>query len=85
MDIGIINQLSQEALYVLLSISMPLLMIALTVGLFVSFFQALTQIQETSLTFVPKIVAIVIGMLVFTPFMVSKLQIFMDHIIQNII
>ena len=85
MDIGSVNQLSREALYVMLSISMPILSIALVVGLLVSFFQALTQIQETSLTFVPKIIAVSISMIMLAPYMVSKLQLFVDHIIQHII
>jgi flagellar biosynthesis protein FliQ len=85
MDIGIISQISREALYVLLATSLPILLIALFVGLIISFFQALTQIQETSLTFVPKIVAVSLSMILLIPYMLSKLSVFFDHIIQLII
>ena len=85
MDIGLISQISREALYVLLATSLPILLIALFVGLIISFFQALTQIQETSLTFVPKIVAVSLSMILLIPYMLSKLSVFFDHIIQLII
>lgn len=85
MDIGVISQISREALYVLLAISLPVLLIALFVGLIISFFQALTQIQETSLTFVPKIVAVSLSMILLIPYMLSKLSVFFDHIVQLII
>ena len=85
MDLGLISQISREALYVLLAISLPILLIALFVGLIISFFQALTQIQETSLTFVPKIIAISLSLILLAPYMLSKLSIFMDHIVQQII
>ena len=65
--------------------SMPVLLLALVVGLCISLFQALTQIQETTLTFVPKIVAVYFGMLVIMPYMFGKLKVFMDHIMQHII
>lgn len=85
MDLGVISQISREALYVLLAISMPILLIALIVGLLISFFQALTQIQETSLTFVPKILAIFLSLILLTPYMLGKLSVFTDHIMQLII
>lgn len=85
MDIGTVNQISKEAVYVLLSISAPVLFLSLTVGLIISFFQALTQIQETTLTFVPKMLVIYLSMLVFMPYMLSKLSVFTDHIMQQII
>jgi flagellar biosynthetic protein FliQ len=85
MDTGLFNELSREALYVLIAISSPVLILSLVVGLVISLFQALTQIQETTLTFVPKILTIYISMLVILPYMFSKLQIFTDHIMQHII
>ena len=85
MDLGTVAQISREALYVLLIVSMPLLLVSLVVGLIISFFQALTQIQETSLTFVPKIIAITLSMIFLMPFMLSRMMLFVDHIIQIII
>ncbi|MFK8040442.1 MAG: flagellar biosynthesis protein FliQ [Rickettsiaceae bacterium] len=85
MDISLLNEVSREAVYVLLAISWPVLLLALVVGLAISLFQALTQIQEQTLTFVPKIISIYIGMLTIMPYMFSKLQVFVDHIVQTII
>lgn len=85
MDVGLINQISREAIYVLFSISTPVLLLSLIVGLVISLFQALTQIQEATLTFVPKILSIYLSMLVLLPYMLSRLKIFMDHIMQVII
>ncbi|MFK7973426.1 MAG: flagellar biosynthesis protein FliQ [Rickettsiaceae bacterium] len=85
MDAGIVSEVSREAVYVLIAMSAPILMIALIVGLIISLFQALTQIQETTLTFVPKIIAVYFSMLFILPYMFSKLKIFVDHIMQHII
>ena len=85
MDVGSISEISREAVYVLLVVSSPILVVSLVVGLIISLFQALTQIQETTLTFVPKILTIYLSMLVILPYMLSKLKIFTDHIIQLII
>ncbi|MDP4709336.1 MAG: flagellar biosynthesis protein FliQ [Rickettsiaceae bacterium] len=85
MDPGFVGEIGREAVYVLVMTSMPVLLLALVVGLCISLFQALTQIQETTLTFVPKIIAVYFGMLVIMPYMFGKLKVFMDHIMQHII
>ncbi|NRB10774.1 MAG: flagellar biosynthesis protein FliQ [Rickettsiaceae bacterium] len=85
MDTSFIGEISREAVYVLIMMSSPILVIALVVGLLISLFQALTQIQETTLTFVPKIIAVYFGMIIILPYMFSKLKIFMDHIVQHIV
>lgn len=85
MDPGFVSEIGREAIYVLVMISMPVLIVALVVGLLISLFQALTQIQETTLTFVPKIVAVYFSMLAIMPYMFGKLKVFMDHIMQLII
>lgn len=85
MDIGAVSEISREAVYTLVMVSSPILIVALIVGLLISLFQALTQIQETTLTFVPKIIAVYFSMIVILPYMYSKLSIFMDHIVQRII
>lgn len=66
--------LAKEAIYVLLKTSMPPLLVALLVGLIISLFQALTQIQESTLTFVPKIVAILFSILLFGNFIYINLS-----------
>lgn len=68
LDIG------KEAIFVLMKISLPLMLVALVVGLTVSIFQALTQIQEMTLSFVPKIIAMFICLILFLPFMGSQLR-----------
>jgi flagellar biosynthetic protein FliQ len=73
-------EICREAVYVLIKLSMPILLIALAVGLLVSLFQALTQIQENTLSFVPKILAVFIALLFLTPYMVNTLKIFNEQI-----
>lgn len=85
MDPGFVGEISREAIYVLIMMSAPILGIALIVGLIISLFQALTQIQEQTLTFVPKIIAVYFSMLIILPYMFSKLKVFVDHIMQHII
>lgn len=85
MDPGFVGEIGREAVYVLIMTSMPVLIVALVVGLLISLFQALTQIQETTLTFVPKIIAVYFGMLVIMPYMFGKLKVFMDHVMQHIV
>jgi len=85
MDVGILGEITREAVYVLIAISAPILILSLVVGLVISLFQALTQIQETTLTFVPKILTIYLSLLLIVPYMIGRLKIFTDHIIQLII
>jgi len=68
----------------MLKIGAPTMMVALVVGLVISLFQALTQIQEMTLTFVPKIVAIVAALLLFMPFMLSSLTGFTQGLFDRI-
>jgi flagellar biosynthesis protein FliQ len=75
--------LAEQGIYVTLIVSGPLLVLALVVGLIVSIFQATTQIQEQTLAFIPKIVAVLIGIVFFGPWMLTKIvnyssQIFSD-------
>ena len=68
-----------------LIISGPLLIIALVVGLLVSIFQATTQIQEQTLAFVPKIVAVLLGLVIFGPWMLSHMTSYTSDILSNLI
>ena len=67
--------IAEEGIWMVLIISGPLLIIALVVGLLVSIFQATTQIQEQTLAFVPKIVAVLLGLVIFGPWMLSHMTI----------
>ena len=76
---------SREAVIVLLKLAAPLMIMALVVGLVISLFQALTQIQEMTLAFVPKILVIFVSLLFFLPFMVTTLVTFTQGLAGRII
>jgi flagellar biosynthesis protein FliQ len=76
--------LAQETIKVTLFLSGPMLGLGLIVGLLISVFQAVTQIQEMTLTFVPKIVAVLIGLLIFLPWLISVMVDFARGIFLNI-
>lgn len=73
MEVGQVVDIGREALWVLVKVSAPLMLTALIVGLIVSLFQALTQIQEMTLTFVPKILAMFMVLILVMPFMLQSL------------
>lgn len=68
-----VQDVARQAIWVMLEVGAPVMLVALLVGLVVSLLQALTQVQEMTLTFVPKIVAIFLTLLVATPFMLGSL------------
>lgn len=67
-----ILEIAREALWVVLLASGPVMVTGLAVGLIIALFQALTTIQEMTLTFVPKIIVIFIAIVVFLPFMMTS-------------
>ncbi|AFI28321.1 biosynthetic protein [Bacillus subtilis] len=76
--------MAEKAVYVTLMISGPLLAIALLVGLIVSIFQATTQIQEQTLAFIPKIVAVLLALIFFGPWMLSTILSFTTELFSNL-
>ncbi|WP_128574582.1 flagellar biosynthesis protein FliQ [Bacillus amyloliquefaciens] len=76
--------MAEKAVYVTLMISGPLLAIALIVGLLVSIFQATTQIQEQTLAFIPKIVAVMLGLIFFGPWMLSTILSFTTDLFSHL-
>ncbi len=64
-------QIGRDALAMVMLVSAPMLILGLIVGIMVSIFQATTQIQEQSLAFIPKIIAVFVAILVFGPWMLS--------------
>jgi len=66
-------QIGRDALYMVMLVAAPMLGLGLLVGILVSVFQATTQIQEQTLVFIPKIIAIFVAILVFGPWMLSLL------------
>ena len=75
---------ARDGISVFLIISLPAMLVALIVGVVISLFQALTQIQEMTLTFVPKIIAIFMAFLLLFPFMGETLGAFMERIADHI-
>ncbi len=75
----------RDALIVTMQISAPLMGIALVVGVAISLFQALTQVQEMTLVFVPKILAVFAGALALIPFMLSSMTGLMERIADRIV
>jgi flagellar biosynthesis protein FliQ len=65
---------ARDAIVTLLIVSLPLMLVGLVIGVVVSLLQALTQIQEATLVFVPKIIAIFVALLIALPFMADKLH-----------
>lgn len=76
--------LAEQAVYTVLIICGPLLLLALIIGLVVSIFQATTQIQEQTLAFIPKIVAVLLGLIFFGPWMLSTLVSYAQDIFGNL-
>ncbi|MBO1003793.1 flagellar biosynthesis protein FliQ [Pseudogracilibacillus auburnensis] len=76
--------LAERGIFTILLVAGPILLLALAVGLAVSVFQATTQIQEQTLAFIPKIIAVLIGIVFFGPWMLTKLVEFTTDLYQNI-
>ena len=75
---GQVLDIARQALYTIILCSAPLLIISLVVGLVVSIFQTVTSIQEQTLTFVPKIICVVLGMMIFGSWILTNLTEFIN-------
>jgi flagellar biosynthetic protein FliQ len=78
-------EIAREAILVMLQVSGPMMAISLVVGISVSLFQAMTQLQEQTLTFAPKIVIMMIALFVLLPFMLSSITTFTERLMDRII
>ena len=76
--------LAREAIFVLIKLGAPIMLVALLVGLAISLLQALTQMQEMTLSFVPKILAIFLTTVLVLPFMIATLVGFGEELFQRI-
>ena len=74
----ILIDLGRRALLVTLMASAPMLLVGMIVGLIISVFQSVTQIQEITLTFVPKIVCVMVAFILFLPWILSLLLVFVE-------
>lgn len=79
-----VTDVMRDGIWVLLKVAGPAMIVSLVIGLVISLFQALTQLQEPTLTFVPKIVAIFATLIVTMPFMIGTMIAFMEQIAQRI-
>lgn len=84
MNTEMVLSLAEKGVYTTIIVCAPLLLLALGIGLAVSIFQATTQIQEQTLAFVPKIVAVLIGMIFFGPWMLSRIVSYTMEIFTNL-
>lgn len=84
MTIDSVIHLGSQSLYMVLLLSLPMLGVALTVGVLISLFQAVTQIQEMTLTFVPKIVAVFLSLVFVAPWLTETMVDFTRELILSI-
>lgn len=77
--------IARDGILTLILVASPLMMVALIVGVAISLLQALTQIQEITLVFVPKILAIFLALLIALPFMSDALQGYMGRLAERIV
>ena len=84
MTIELLNQVSRQTFETVLLVGGPVLLVSLIVGVLISIFQAITQLQEVTLTFVPKIVAVFLTLLLTLPWTVKVLVSFTRGLYENI-
>ena len=76
--------MAQNAITMALLLSAPLLLVGMAVGILISIFQAVTQIQEMTLTFVPKIFAVMVTLVFFSSWMLTKIINYTESLISNL-
>ncbi|OMP68616.1 flagellar biosynthesis protein FliQ [Domibacillus epiphyticus] len=84
MNTEMVISIAEKGVYTTIIVCAPLLLLALGIGLAVSIFQATTQIQEQTLAFVPKIVAVLVGLIFFGPWMMTTMITYMMEIFTNL-
>ncbi len=77
-------ELIQRTLLIIIQLSMPVLLVSLSVGLLIGLFQAVTQIQEATLTFVPKIIMSLLTLSILGPWMLRNYVTFVNELYQNL-
>ncbi|MCD6161908.1 MAG: flagellar biosynthesis protein FliQ [candidate division Zixibacteria bacterium] len=80
MDMQYVISLGRAAIYTTLMVASPMLLLSLAVGLVIAILQGVTQIQEMTLTFIPKILAVAVALVVFLPWMLNMLLSFTDQL-----
>ena len=77
MTVEAVADMTRDALYLIIRIALPVLLVSMIVGLIVSIFQTVTSIQEQTLTFVPKIICVFLALVFFGPWMMNSMVNFM--------
>ena len=83
MGIDEVTAIASEALFLVIKVSAPILLFSLIVGLIISIFQTVTYIQEQTLTFVPKIIAVFLALIVLGNWMLTELSGYMVNLWSN--
>ena len=80
MSIEAVSDITSEALFLIIKVSMPVLLVSLCVGLVISIFQTVTSIQEQTLTLVPKIICVFLGLVLLGNWMMNSMVEFMTNL-----
>ena len=83
MNIDTVVQIASEALFLIIKVSLPVLLVSLIIGLLISIFQTVTSIQEQTLTFIPKIVCVFLALMLFGHWMLNAMVEFMVMLYNN--
>ena len=83
MTIDAISDITRDALYLIIKVSLPILLVSLVIGLIVSIFKTVTSIQEQTLTFVPKIICVFLALMLFGSWMLNSIVEFMTTLWSN--
>lgn len=83
MTIEGVAEIASQALWLIIKVSLPVLLVSLCIGLLVSIFQTVTSIQEQTLTFVPKIIGVFSALIILGPWMMTSMVEFMTQLWSN--
>ena len=84
MSPDLLGQIARDAIEITLYLTLPILGVGLVVGVLVGLFQAVTQIQEATLVFVPKLVVVLLALLFLSPWMMRKMMSYTEQLIVNL-
>lgn len=84
MDMQFVISLGRAAIYTTLMVASPMLVLSLAVGLVIAILQGVTQIHEMTLTFIPKIIAVAVALIIFLPWMMNMLLSFTGQLFEII-
>lgn len=80
MDAGTVINIARQTIWVIVETAVPVLLVSMVVGLVISLFQTLTSIQEQTLTFVPKLIAILLTIMIIGSWILNQITGFMDNL-----